>query len=238
MKLLLKLANFFDWLATKLGRLAGWVIMPLIFVIMFDVITRKIDYTRLWFSDLSIASGGFSVSTILQDSQWHFHAIILMLTFGIGYLANSHVRVDIFREMLSRRKQAWVELIGLICLAMPFLLIMLQQSFELTELAFNQGEGSESLTGIPKRWMIKAFVVIGFVLVLGAVLATIFRLIGTLFGNEENKAMADSGLKIFADDNDELEKARLAAEAALAAEEEAIVAAAAAAESAKNGGTN
>ncbi len=237
MKLLLKLASFFDWLATKLGRLAGWVIIPLIFVIMFDVITRKIDYTRLWFSDLSIASGGFSVSTILQDLQWHFHAIILMLTFGIGYLANSHVRVDIFREMLSRRKQAWVELIGLICLALPFLFIMLQQAFELTELAFHQGEGSESLTGIPKRWIIKSFVVIGFLLVLGAVFATIFRLVGTLFGSDENRAIADDGLSIFADDNDELEKARLAAEAALQAEEDAIVAAAAA-EKAGNGGKN
>ena len=237
MKLLLKLASFFDMLATKLGRLAGWVILPLILVIMFDVITRKLDYTRLLFSDLSIQMGGFSVSTILQDMQWHFHAVILMMTFGIGYLANSHVRVDIFREMLSRRKQAWVELIGLILLAMPFLLVMLQQSYELTELAFNQGEGSESLTGIPKRWMIKAFVVIGFVLVLGAVLATIFRLLGTLCGSAENKALADQGLRIFADDNDELEKARLAAEAALAAEEEAIVAAAAA-ETAKNGGAN
>jgi len=233
MTTLLKLANFFDWLATKLGRLAGWVILPLIAVIMFDVITRKLDYTRLLFSDLSIQMGGFSVSTILQDMQWHFHAIILMLTFGIGYLANAHVRVDIFREMLSRRKQAWIELIGLICLALPFLIIMLQQSFEMTELAFTQGEGSESLTGIPKRWMIKAFVVIGFALVLGAVLATIFRLLGTLFGSTENKAIADAGLSIFADDNDELEKARLAAEAALQAEEDALAAA-----NKANGGTN
>ncbi|MGB7181274.1 MAG: TRAP transporter small permease subunit [Burkholderiaceae bacterium] len=235
MNFLLKLANFLDGLATKLGRLAGWIIIPLILVIMFDVITRKLDYTRLLFSDMSIASGGFSVSTILQDMQWHFHAIILMLTFGIAYLANAHVRVDIFREMLSRRKQAWVELIGLIVLALPFLFIMLQQAFELTELAYHQGEGSESLTGIPKRWIIKSFVVIGFVLVLAAVFATIFRLMGTLFGSPANQGIANNGLSIFSDSNDELEKARLAAEAALQAEEDALVASAVAA---KNAGGN
>ena len=224
MNFLLKLADFLGGIAFKIGRIAGWVIIPLILVIMFDVVTRKIDYTRLLFSDWSIQSGGFSVSTILQDLQWHFHAIILMLTFGIGYLANSHVRVDIFREMMSRRKQAWLELIGLIILATPFLLIMIQQSWEMVELAFRQGEGSESLTGIPHRWIIKSAVLIGFLLVFGAVLATMFRLIASLMGNEEQRQHADSELAIFSDASNELEAARKAAEAALQAEEDALTA--------------
>lgn len=222
MNFLLKLADFLAGLATRVGRAAGWVILPLILVIMFDVITRKIDYTRLMFSDLSIQMGGISISTILQDLQWHFHAILLMLTFGIGYLANAHVRVDIFREMLARRKQAWLELIGLILLATPFLYIMTQQAYELVELAFTQGEGSESLTGIGKRWIIKSAVVIGFILVFASVAATAFRLIASLIGNEEQRARADSDLSIFSDASNELEAARKAAEAALAEEEDGL----------------
>jgi TRAP-type mannitol/chloroaromatic compound transport system permease small subunit len=222
MNFLLKLADILGGLAFKVGRIAGWIIIPLILVIMFDVVTRKIDYTRLLFSDWSIQGGGFSVSTILQDLQWHFHAILLMLTFGIGYLANAHVRVDIFREMLSRRKQAWLELIGLIVLAIPFLAIMTQQAWEMVELAYHQGEGSESLTGIPKRWIIKSAVLIGFLLVFGAVFATICRLIASVMGNEEQRDRADSELMIFSDASNELEAARKAAEAALQAEEDAL----------------
>jgi len=215
MGLLLRIAGVFDSIARNAGRISSWIVLPLIFTIMFDVITRKIDYTRLWFSDLSIQYGGFSVSTILQDMQWHFHAVLMMMTFGIGYLANAHVRVDIFRELLSKSKQAWIEIIGLLVLAIPFAIVMIDESFQLTELAYSQGEGSESLTGIGKRWIIKSFVLIGFIVLLLAIVATLFRCFAFLFGTKEQSVEANKGLLIFPEDAGELEAARLAAERAL-----------------------
>ena len=215
MQNLLRLANLLDRIGRFCGKAFGWMIIPLILVIMFDVITRKLDYTRLLFSEFSMERGGISISTILQDLQWHFHAVLLMLSFGFGYLANAHVRVDIFREMLSRHKQAWLELIGLIIFAIPFALIMIDESYQMAELAYSQGEGSESLTGIGMRWIIKSVVPIGFCVLLGAILATGIRLIGMLFGNEQTRAEAEAGLQIFTDNSKELEEARLAAERAL-----------------------
>ncbi|MEZ5659613.1 MAG: TRAP transporter small permease subunit [Burkholderiaceae bacterium] len=218
MQILIRIANLFDRIGRWCGTAFGWIIVPLIMVIMFDVITRKLDYTRLMFSEFSMRQGGISISTILQDMQWHFHAVLLMMSFGFGYLANAHVRVDIFRELLPRKKQAWLELVGLIIFAIPFALIMIDESFQMTALAFSQGEGSESLTGIGKRWIIKAVVPIGFTVLLGAIIATLFRLIGMLFGNDEVRAEAERGLQIFTDEAGELEAARLAAERALAEE--------------------
>ena len=215
MDFLLRLAGRFDAIARQCGRLAAWIILPLIFIIMFDVVTRKLDVTRLWFSDLSIAWGGISISTIFQDLQWHFHAILMMMTFAIGYLTNAHVRVDIFRELLPKRKQAWVEFIGLLVLAIPFVVVMIEEAWQLTSLAFGQGEGSESLTGIGKRWMIKSVVLIGFSLLMLAVLATLFRLGAMLFGTEEQGLRGNKALAIFPGDAGDLEAARLAAEAAL-----------------------
>ncbi|MEZ5739491.1 MAG: TRAP transporter small permease subunit [Burkholderiaceae bacterium] len=203
---------------------------------MFDVITRKLDYTRLLFSDWAMSMGGISISTILQDLQWHFHAVILLLSFGFGYLANAHVRVDIFREMLAHRKQAWIELIGLVLLALPFMFIMIDESYELTQMSFTQGEGSESLSGIDKRWIIKSVLIIGFTVLLMAIVATFFRLVGFLFGNAETRLDAERSLQIFADESTELRLAREAAERALAEEEDALVAAADAAASAAGRG--
>lgn len=211
----LKLADGLANLATKAGRIAGWIILPLIAVIMFDVITRKLDVTRLYFSGITQTSG-FSVSTILQDLQWHFHALLLLFTFGVGYLANTHVRVDIFREMLSRRKQAWVESFGLIFLALPFLALMIFWSYRMGYIAFMSGEGSESLTGIPHRWVPKSFMVLGFLLALCAVLATLIRLWNMLFGMQASKTYAESQLSIFPEQSAaELEAAKRAAEEAL-----------------------
>ena len=208
---MLKLANKLDKIARTAGLWVGWIIIPLIFVIMFDVITRKIDATRLYFSGFT-ADYGFSVSTILQDLQWHFHALLLMFSFGIGYLYNAHVRVDIFREMLSRRKQGWMELIGLIVLGLPFLILMIKFSGDMVALSWRQGEGSDSMTGIPMRYIPKSFMVLGFLVVLAAVLATIFRLIGYLFGDQKTQDEAIDGLAIFSDQSTALAEARREAE--------------------------
>ena len=97
---MLNLADRLDRYPRFIGKCAGFVVLPLIAVIMFDVITRKIDFLRIGMSQLSFY---WVIEPIkLQDMEWHLHAIILMLSFGYGYIMNSHVRVDIFREMFSR----------------------------------------------------------------------------------------------------------------------------------------
>ncbi|SDF09267.1 MULTISPECIES: TRAP transporter small permease subunit [Thalassobaculum] len=211
---LLSVAGLLDGIARWIGKTIGWIMIPLILVIIFDVITRKIDFTRLLFAEYTAASG-YSVSTILQDLQWHFHAALLMLTFGFGYLANAHVRVDVFRELLSRRPQAWIEICGLIFFGFPFVVLMIFYAYQMTELSFHQGEGSESMTGIGQRWFIKSFMLWGFIVTMMAILATLFRLIAYLFGDQDAQDEAQEGLEIFADANDELEEARRLAEEAL-----------------------
>lgn len=211
---LLSVAGLLDRIARSIGKTVGWIMIPLILVIIFDVITRKLDFTRLLFAGYT-ATSGVSVSTILQDLQWHFHAVLLMMSFGFAYLANAHVRVDVFRELLPRRPQAWIEVFGLIVFGFPFLVLMIWYSFQMTELSYHQGEGSESMTGIGQRWFIKSFLLWGFIVTMMAVLATLFRLIAYLFGSPDAQEEALEGLEIFADENEELAAARRLAEEAL-----------------------
>lgn len=216
---LLSISAFCDSIARNIGKAAGWLMLPLIAVIMFDVVTRKIDYTRLWFSDFTVTYG-ISVSTVMQDLQWHFHAALLMLTFGFGYLANAHVRVDVFRELLPRRTQAWSEFVLLLVLGVPFLILMISFGWTLFNISWGQNEGSDSMTGMPWRWFIKFFVPLGFVVAMLAVVATVFRLAAYLFGSEFESRAGEEALEIFADDARALEEARLAAEEALRRETE------------------
>ena len=219
MRGLLSISAVMDNIARSVGKGIGWVMMPLIFVIMFDVVTRKLDYTRLWFSDFTVAYG-YSISTILQDLQWHFHAMLLMMTFGYGYLTNAHVRVDVFRELLSRRMQGWMEFVLLIVLGLPFLWFMIDYGYDLFHISWKQDEGSDSMTGLDWRWFIKFFVPMGFVIAMLATIATILRLAVYLFGSEFDSKDAEDALEIFADDFEALEEARRAAEEALRREAE------------------
>ena len=213
---LLKIAGYLDRVPRFAGKCAGWVVLPLIAVIMFDVITRKIDFLRIGMSQLSFY---WLIEPIkLQDMEWHLHAIILMLSFGFAYLSNAHVRVDIFREMLSRRGQAWVEFWGIVLLALPYLLLVTYFAYVFVKISFLQGEGSESLTGITHRYIIKSVTVIGFALLLSAFIATLIRLCVLLFGGHASKAKAARALNIFTDETNRIADA-LAAEAKAMAEE-------------------
>ena len=163
---------------------------------MFDVITRKIDYFRLWLADMQLP---WFNPIIFQDAQWHLHGIVLLLAFGFAYLKNAHVRVDIFREKLPRRGQAWVEFLGMVLLGIPFLLLISYFAFQFVEMSFHQNEGSESLTGIPKRYFIKSFMVFGFLLLLSSFIATALRLWVYLKGSPQDSAeAAEAQLEIFA----------------------------------------
>ncbi|MEL6298697.1 MAG: TRAP transporter small permease subunit [Pseudomonadota bacterium] len=194
MRGLLSIAAAFDWPARLIGKLAGWLIIPLILIIMFDVVTRKIDWLRIWIAEQNIY---WFNPIIFQDAQWHLHGIILLCSFGFGYLMNAHVRVDIFREMFSRRGQAQIEFWGLLLMGIPFLIVITYFAWQFVALSISQNEGSESLTGIGARYIIKSFLIIGFALLLASFIATILRLFVALYGSSEDSDAAYASLAIF-----------------------------------------
>lgn len=196
---LLTISKKLDSVTVGLGKLAGWLIIPIIALIMFDVVTRKIGFLRVGMSELSWY---YLIAPIkIQDMQWHLHGALLLMSFGFGYVMNAHVRVDIFRERLSALSQAKMELTGLLVMALPYIAILLYNSFIFVYISYAQNEGSESLTGIPMRYIIKSFTIFGFTLALFAVLSTIFKLLAYVFGDQEARDAAVDELKIFAIDD-------------------------------------
>jgi len=103
--------------------------------------------------------------------------------------------------MLPKRGQIYVEFWGLLLLGIPFLLIISYFGFQFVALSFSQGEGSESLTGIPMRYIVKSFLLVGFVLLLFSFIATLLRLIVAIWSSDEATVHeAEDNLTIFAGD--------------------------------------
>lgn len=192
-----KLSVAMDRFAVFVGKTASWLILPLVMIIMIDVVTRKIDVIKIWSADITVEYG-FSISFIAQDLQWHIHGVLLLLTFGYGYLYNAHVRVDIFRELVNRRRQAWIELVGL-SFAMIFLYFMVKFSWDFTYASWRQGEGSESMVGIGNRFFIKSFLVWGFIVLWIACAAMFLRSVVFLFGDEVTSREAENLIPYFTD---------------------------------------
>ena len=182
-----------DRFNTRVGKLAAWLLIPLVAVIIVDVITRKFSLLTLA-KDWLIAHGNpagaefiqtYLTSTKFQELEWHLHAALFLLCLGFGYVRNGHVRIELVRERFSAEVKAWLELVGCIIFLLPYAALVLYFSYDFALRSYNMNEVSSALTGLSHRWIIKSFVPIGMVLLLLAGASVALRNAVFLFGPPE-----------------------------------------------------
>jgi TRAP-type mannitol/chloroaromatic compound transport system permease small subunit len=179
MRFLLAYSGWVERVLTHIGMAAGWLFILNVIVICTDVVTRKYGFQ---FPGLG--------STRLQELEWHLHAILFSMWMGLAYLRNAHVRIDLMVARRSLRTRAWIELVCLIIFAVPYCLVLIDHGFTFAWRSWESGEGSESATGLPMRWIAKGLLELGLVMVFVAVTAMMARLIVFLFGPEHLREQA------------------------------------------------
>ena len=195
MNWILRIANLLDRLVGSVNRYACLLLLPLIFITVFDVVSRKIPGLQNFIIDSPL--GALLSPTKLQEMEWHLHAIVFLLAFAATYIANGHVRVDLFKEKFKIKTQAVIELCGILFLALPYLAVMSWFAFEFVASSFAQNEMSPALTGLPYRWVIKSVLFIGIGLLILAILSTALRLFVLLFASPSKAESAMAQLSIF-----------------------------------------
>ena len=162
--------NFSFWVdrqLTRLGDSISWIWVVLLLVIVTNVVMRYL----------------FGLGRIeFEELQWHLYAIGFLLGLSYAYVADVHIRVDVVRVKLPGQTKAWIEFYGILLLLMPFVVLVLVSSIPFVQYSYETAEVSEAPGGLPFRWFIKSFLVIGFVLLLVAMLARLSRLWCFLFG--------------------------------------------------------
>lgn len=200
MNWLLQMAKCMHLIVERAGRLCSWIVLILIAVIVYDVVTRKIPFVQHFIQESFLYE--FISPTKLQELEWHLHAVFFLLAFGFAYVHNAHVRVDVIRESLSVRTQAWVELAGILFLGGPYIAVLLFFGWDFVASSYAQGEGSDALTGIPNRWIVKSFVIIGLVLLCLAMIATAIQLAMYLFAKSSLSQTAHTQLVVLGSNKD------------------------------------
>lgn len=184
MRQMLDIADQLEKVPQFIGRLGSWLIIPLIGVIMFDVMTRIMfgGVIQQWIQTTSAYE--YLSPTKLQEWEWHFHAALFMLSIGFSYTMNAHVRVDVLREKVSDRKQAWIEMIGILVFLLPYCVVISILVWDFIVRAYVSNEASAAMTGLSSRWIIKSFLLVSLILVGMAGVATLLRQWVYLFGPE------------------------------------------------------
>lgn len=193
---MIRLSLFLRKYVEAVGKFGTLFIWPLVFVTMWDVIMRKLGGMQYW---LIQNLGSMFESTKIQEWEWHFHTVLFSLVLGYGYVNNRHVRVDLIREKLSFRKQAWIEFLGCTFFLIPFTLIVTWFAIDIAYGAFQVSEGSASLVGLCCRWSIRSVLVIGLIFACLAGVAVWLQTVLVLF--TPGAALLDSKLNQMASQN-------------------------------------
>lgn len=145
--LLLKLENLINSFSDLLGKISALLFILLLLNVFYDVVMRYL------FNDVSIG---------MQELEWHLYAAIFMLAIPYALRQGGHVRVDVVYERLSVKKKAWIDLIGVLLLLIPFALLVFWFGVEFAAKAYELGEGSGDPGGLPYRWIIKGVIPFAF----------------------------------------------------------------------------
>ena len=149
MEHLVRLTERIDGFNLKVGQAAAWMSIPIIAIVMTDVVTRRF----------------FTLGSVtLQELEWHFHAVLFLFCAAYAYLNDGHVRVDIIRARLGPVPKAWIELIGAVFFLTPYSIVMVVLGSRFVLDSFLLGEISDAPGGLPYRYLIKAALPIGFLL--------------------------------------------------------------------------
>ena len=121
-------------------------------------------------------------SVMAEEIEWHLAGAAWLVGLSYTLVSDDHVRVDVLHERMSVKKQAWIELFGLLFLLLPFAAIGLYLGWPYFYSSWLQGEVSQSPAGLPYRWAIKFFLPLSFALLVVAVLSRLMKCTALLFG--------------------------------------------------------
>lgn len=165
MKAVVWIVRLIDGLNGKIGHFIAWLTTLLVMVVCYDVFTRY--FLR-------------SSSVAIQELEWHIFAVIFLLGAAYTLKQDGHVRVDVFYCRLPPRGKALIDLFGGLFFLLPFALLVIWSSQGFIHMSWSVQETSPDPGGLPYRYLLKAMIPTGFVLVLLQGIAESIRAFFTL----------------------------------------------------------
>jgi TRAP-type mannitol/chloroaromatic compound transport system permease small subunit len=132
------------------GRAVSWLALVIVALMSVNVILRYL----------------FSMGSVwAQELEWHL--LVPLILFGTSYALRhgEHVRVDILYGRFTPRAKHAVDVVSAL-LAIAISALFIWYSLHYVEQAYVIDEGSPDPGGIPHRYLLKALIPIGFVLLL------------------------------------------------------------------------
>ncbi len=144
------LVRWIDQINDRVGRATSWLTAVMVVVTTSDVLLRYVFNTSYVF---------------IQELEWHLFAVLFLMAAGYTHLKGNHVRVDILYTRLSPRRQALVDLVFGLLFLFPTCFLLIKSSLPFVAYSWAVLEGSPDPGGLPARYLLKAVIPVGFILI-------------------------------------------------------------------------
>ena len=183
-----------ETLSEYAGRTVSWLVLLLALLTLFVAVPRYLlsNDTFLQLNLFGLDWTGIRLAyshnvNALSDSIQFIHAVIFMVGISYALKTGDHVRIDILYRNMTARRQAWVNIIGMLVLFYPTFIFILSMSWQYVFNAWAITEASSRPGGLPLIYILKTFLLIMPVLMILQGTALLLRNIQILRGhNVEN----------------------------------------------------
>ena len=148
MNALLAISRAIDKMNERIGSVIYWLVLAAVLISAANAIVRKVFNTS---------------SNAFLEIQWYLFSAIFLFCAGYTLLKNQHVRIDVITGRLSKRAQAWIDILGTLFFLMPMAILIMVLSWPVFIQAFARGEVSTNAGGLI-IWPARLMVPIGFLL--------------------------------------------------------------------------
>ena len=148
MPALLQLSKLIDRISEFVGRWVAWLVLFAVLISTANAISRKA---------FNMSSNAF------LEIQWYLFAAVFLLASGYTLLRQEHVKIDVISGRFSKRTQIWIDIVGLVCFLLPFVVVIIKLAMPLVINAYVTHEMSSNAGGLI-RWPVFAMLPLGLVL--------------------------------------------------------------------------
>jgi TRAP-type mannitol/chloroaromatic compound transport system permease small subunit len=141
--------KFIDAITKYTAYLTAFILALLVILVVFDATSRY------------LFSAG---STALQELEWHFFDVVILLSIAYTLRNNAHVRVDIFYEKFSPKTKALINIIAFVFFILPLSFLIIYIGIHFVEMSYLQHEASSDPGGLKYRWIVKSLMPLSFIL--------------------------------------------------------------------------
>lgn len=163
---LLRISAAIDAFTGFIGKAVSWLILLAVLISAGNAVVRKAF-------DMS--------SNAWLELQWYLFSAVFLLAASYTLQRNDHIRIDIVSGMLPKWVRNWIDLLGHILMLVPFVILMIYESYPFVLNSIRQQENSPNAGGLI-LWPVKALLLAGFLLLAIQAISEIIKRIAIMRG--------------------------------------------------------